>query len=768
MNKSKLNIVFIGHDLKFLFPLIEHLQSKDMFELRIIQHSCHEIIDEAEAQNALTWSNVIFCEWALGNAVWFSQRKREDQVLIVRLHLQEVQARDRMDYIWKIHWDKVDRLILITHHLYDWMRKEFPLLINRSALIYNPIPAIRKLNVTKRQESRFVLGLVGIVPARKRLDLAIEVLKTLRKSDKRYFLKIKGALPKDYDWMTHRSSEIKWYQRVFDEIQELRDLGVIIFDPYSKDMATWYKEIGHILSVSDFEGSHQSIAEGMATGCVPAIRDWIGAERIYPSKYVAGTVEQLAKMILRNSISHIFERESEYCRNFSQLRFDEGNICDKIEAVMCQEVRSRNCPTLQVAISRSFLRKAPTMLLLAYIPIGSRSGYRIRVEQQVQALVKYGCIVHIACLIPENSSMNVNFSGDKRCHLSEFTRLGCCVHLIEVADFFGMHGDLSSFKLPIEQLVYIIRENHIDVLHAEALYCARIAKAVKQLIPHVAFSIDWHGVVPEEARMGGASQQRIAFLEFLEQALLSESDLNIFVSSAMRDHYKRKYRLMNLRLITVPCCVSDDRFTSQKNMELTDNRLIFLYTGSLAHWQCGMEMIKLFSLLHQFDDRCYLMLLIPKPDQGKVIEWAVKFGLTDKAYYVAEVNHQDVPKHLYRGHLGLLLRRNDPVNEVSSPTKFGEYLAAGLPVLMTDCIGDFSRLAIAKNVGFIVPVTCLDNEKILSDPDFLRDIIQYAEQVRADRLIVSTRCQTVAKETLSWESAVNDWIGAYKDVTQIL
>ena len=435
---------------------------------------------------------------------------------------------------------------------------------------------------------------------------------------------------------------------------------------------------------------------------------------------------------------------------------------------MCQEVRSRNCPTLQVAISRSFLRKAPTMLLLAYIPIGSRSGYRIRVEQQVQALVKYGCIVHIACLIPENSSMNVNFSGDKRCHLSEFTRLGCCVHLIEVADFFGMHGDLSSFKLPIEQLVYIIRENNIDVLHAEALYCARIAKAVKQLIPHVAFSIDWHGVVPEEARMGGASQQRIAFLEFLEQALLSESDLNIFVSSAMRDHYKRKYRLMNLRLITVPCCVSDDRFTSQKNMELTDNRLIFLYTGSLAHWQCGMEMIKLFSLLHQFDDRCYLMLLIPKPDQGKVIEWAVKFGLTDKAYYVAEVNHQDVPKHLYRGHLGLLLRRNDPVNEVSSPTKFGEYLAAGLPVLMTDCIGDFSRLAIAKNVGFIVPVTCLDNEKILSDPDFLRDIIQYAEQVRADRLIVSTRCQTVAKETLSWESAVNDWIGAYKDVTQIL
>jgi hypothetical protein len=137
----------------------------------------------------------------LDNAVWFSQRKLPGQVLIVRLHLQEVQARERIDFIYATDWNKVDRLILITQHLYDWMRREFPVLAARAALVYNPIPALGSLNLPKAPEARHVLGLVGVVPARKRLDLAVAVLKQLRQSDLRYMLRVKGALPQDYAWM---------------------------------------------------------------------------------------------------------------------------------------------------------------------------------------------------------------------------------------------------------------------------------------------------------------------------------------------------------------------------------------------------------------------------------------------------------------------------------------------------------------------------------------------------------------------------------------
>jgi hypothetical protein len=42
------------------------------------------------------------------------------------------------------------------------------------------------------------------------------------------------------------------------------------------------------------------------------------------------------------------------------------------------------------------------------------------------------------------------------------------------------------------------------------------------------------------------------------------------------------------------------------------------------------------------------------------------------------------------------------VNEVASPVKFGEYLASGLPVVMSAGIGDYSELVRRKKVGVIL------------------------------------------------------------------
>ena len=67
---------------------------------------------------------------------------------------------------------------------------------------------------------------------------------------------------------------MNWYNQVFNKSDDLQKSGHLFFDPYSSNMEKWYKEIGQVLSVSDFEGSHQAIAESMATGSIPAIRNW--------------------------------------------------------------------------------------------------------------------------------------------------------------------------------------------------------------------------------------------------------------------------------------------------------------------------------------------------------------------------------------------------------------------------------------------------------------------------------------------------------------
>jgi glycosyltransferase involved in cell wall biosynthesis len=48
------------------------------------------------------------------------------------------------------------------------------------------------------------------------------------------------------------------------------------------------------------------------------------------------------------------------------------------------------------------------------------------------------------------------------------------------------------------------------------------------------------------------------------------------------------------------------------------------------------------------------------------------------------------------------MRHNTPVNNVASPVKVGEYLACGLPVILTRGIGDYSDMLPAAGVGILL------------------------------------------------------------------
>jgi len=765
MKLAPIRILVCGHDLKFLKPLISRLGHDDRYELRILAHEGHYLRDHQGAQNGLDWADVVFCEWALDNAVWFSQRKRPDQVLIVRLHLQEVQARERINFIYATDWSKVDRLILITQHLYDWMRREFPVLTARSALVYNPIPANSILNQPKPDDAKYVLGLVGVVPARKRLDLAVAVLRQLRANEPRYTLRVKGALPQDYPWMSNRKDEMGWYTSVFDSLADLRSDGAVVFDPHGPDMAAWYQSVGHILSVSDFEGSHQAVAEGMAAGCLPAIRDWEGAERIYPRRYVAGTVEDLAAMIQRHTAIGIFELESAACRDFAASRFDEAPVCDALLSIIDHELnrqRARDAGNWTACVAAR-----PTFLIVAYIPLGARSGYRIRVEQEIKILVQLGCVVHLACLLPPSTQGGPLNKTDlqlaRNAHAEEFSALGARVHLVEIDDFFCLHVKPESFSDAVAKLVEIASCSKVDVLHAEALYCARVASIVKARMPILEFSIDWHGAVPEESRMGGAHESRIKALELAERSMLTCADMNVFVSEAMARHYSSKYNLGHVPQVIVPCCVADQCFVSAAATDISDfgpDSLVFAYAGSMADWQCGSEMIKLFAALYHFDARCRFLLLVPTSDHEKLVHFAQAASLPKESYILQAVAHKDVPIRLATAHAGVLLRRTDVVNQVSSPTKFGEYLAAGLPVLMTDGIGDFSDLVSREEVGLVLPQELLNGADNATVSLWLKQIVDHVLYYRSARRELTKRCQKIASTQLQWEDAAMRWLKA--------
>lgn len=325
----------------------------------------------------------------------------------------------------------------------------------------------------------------------------------------------------------------------------------------------------------------------------------------------------------------------------------------------------------------------------------------------------------------------------------------------------------SDFEGAVGEIVQIADRFDVDVLHAEALYCARVALLVRARLPDIFTSVDWHGAVPEESRMGGAHENRVRFLETDERRILEVADLNVFVSGAMARHYDQKYAVGTIPQVVVPCCVSDKRFPDSKrsvDLEFDKGSLIFSYVGSMADWQCGLEMVKLFAALHAHDNSCRFLMLVPEADHEKVRRHMASSGLPEEAVRLHSVAHDEVPKYLATADIGVLLRREDVVNAVSSPTKFGEYLAAGLPVLMTDGVGDFSDLVRRRSLGVIVPSVLIDFQDASSIRPWLARVIDEARVYKSSKESVAVNAQSLVRHELHWEELAMKWLRAYSDL----
>jgi glycosyltransferase involved in cell wall biosynthesis len=749
---ARKTILFSGHDLKFIRGFMTHCESLERYRVLIDQHPGHQITNPAKSLELLPSADVIFCEWCLGNAKWYSQRKRPHQRLLIRVHHQEME----LPYRWELEWENVDAIIFTNFPHYERFCREQSEHKAKALVIYCDVDC-EALDREKLPCAEFNLGLVGINPMRKRPDLALEILRRLRQNDSRYSLFFKTRMPWEYKWLWDRPNERDYFNAFFTGIDASPLRNSVVFDAHGDDMPLWYSKVGFILSTSDHEGSHQAVAEGMASGCVPVIRCWKGAAPLYPHRFVYSSVNEAVEMIRAVRTPRRYGTETAQVKDYARAHFAQRVVYEKFEALFDNETGnlSRFCE-LEGGKAES-TRSIPRVMMLCYLPPGFRGGYRIRIEQEVKVLTCQGCEVHLVCLHPHTSEATA-----LEAHRVELARLGGKVYLLRINGFFDIKLNDVAVCETLGKLQSIVKENNLHILHAEALYCTRIGLLLKQQIPGLRVIFDCHGTSPEEERMGGAHPARVKAMQEWEYRALTESDLNIFVSEAMLRFYLKEYELRSLPHIAVPCCVAEERFPATdvpSPVPVPGNRLVFAYAGTMAAWQCGDEMIRLFAQLQEKAEDALLLLLAPQGDHKKVRDNMVKYRISEAKVLLADLPHDQVAPALQRAHAGLLLRRTTPVNQVASPTKFGEYLAAGIPVILTEGIGDFSEMSTSQRLGLVLNSKFLDLDEIPAVE--IERIIEFARDSMRERQQMSGRCRRAAVEHLHWDRATNRLFDAY-------
>ncbi len=93
-------------------------------------------------------------------------------------------------------------------------------------------------------------------------------------------------------------------------------------------MPEWYAGVDYVLSTSDFESFHFTVADGAAAGCVPVVLPWEGADEIYPRNWISPSVIQASNWIKEN-----FLIDLDFCTCIKKL-FDVRIIYEKINNVI--------------------------------------------------------------------------------------------------------------------------------------------------------------------------------------------------------------------------------------------------------------------------------------------------------------------------------------------------------------------------------------------------------------------------------------------------
>jgi glycosyltransferase involved in cell wall biosynthesis len=288
-----LRIVVASHDLKFFTGILGHLRSLPDVEVRVDEWPGLDRHDVAQSTALSEWADVVICEWCGPNAVWYSRHKRTGQRLIVRLHRFELDRRWPSEVVI----DAVDTVVAVSASYATFIRRVTGWPADKITVISNWVDDVA-LDRPKLAGSRFHLGFIGMAPARKRLDRALDILELLRAQDRRYRLFVKSKLVWDYPWFWARPAERDYMDLIVRRLRLSRLLtDAVTFDMFGPDVASWLRRIGFVLSTSDDESFHLAPAEGMASGAVPAILDWPGADTIYDRSWIHDSPESMTSLI---------------------------------------------------------------------------------------------------------------------------------------------------------------------------------------------------------------------------------------------------------------------------------------------------------------------------------------------------------------------------------------------------------------------------------------------------------------------------------------
>jgi glycosyltransferase involved in cell wall biosynthesis len=162
----------------------------------------------------------------------------------------------------------------------------------------------------------------------------------------------------------------------------------------------------------------------------------------------------------------------------------------------------------------------------------------------------------------------------------------------------------------------------------------------------------------------------------------------------------------------IPCSLDFERFDIASSVDRAEARRtlgigpeasVLVYLGSLGTIYLLDEMLGFFQAWKRRDPAA-IFLFVGKHDPGAILAAARAAGIAlhPEDLRFVHARHDEVPLWLNASDLSIGFRSPTFSSLGASPTKLGEYLALGLPVVCNDRVGDVRAIVERLDAGYVL------------------------------------------------------------------
>lgn len=273
---------------------------------------------------------------------------------------------------------------------------------------------------------------------------------------------------------------------------------------------------------------------------------------------------------------------------------------------------------------------------------------------------------------------------------------------IRIKDFkFNLITKSINYLLIKRNIKNSVRKFNISRIVANGVLSISLAYDVYKStrIPFVAALLEPHADYMKEINVWSERGLKYQFTKAKEQSIKKHAQYITVVS----ENYRRK--LINEgvsedKVFLIPNFVDlnkfkfdySNRIELRKQLKIKENSIVGVYLGKFGGVYYEKEAFQIFSVVKQIVKQPFFLLILTPMDKDMVEKEIRKKGFLKHEFYVNKIDNSEVPKYLSAADFGFSTIRPSENRKYCCPIKNGEYWSCGLPILMTEGVGDDDSL----------------------------------------------------------------------------